>query len=141
MTGSADSLRPDNHDVRHRISAFAIETNGVGNSSDYHINRTRSLADQWRERPAPQPRRKRPVPMGRPPGPPEPTSLPYAGKETVALPSSTFLRLKAADGRWLHMSGQGFTVVKADSWIGTAAQLFKLREAHPDLNAMTVSEP
>lgn len=28
-----------------RVSPYAILTNGIGNKSDYHINRTRSLAD------------------------------------------------------------------------------------------------
>jgi len=51
------------------------------------------------------------------------------------------VRLKAADGRYLHMSGEGLTLVRADSWLGTPEQLFRLRQRHPNLNSMTVSEP
>lgn len=63
----------------------------------------------------------------------------YAGLEGKA--SHGKLRLKAGDGRWLHMSGDGFTLVKADSWIGTPEQLGKLRQLHPVSVGLTVSAP
>lgn len=63
---------------------------------------------------------------------------PYAGSGREA---EAKVRLKAGDGRWVHMSGEGLTLVRADSWLGTPAQLFKLRQRHPNLNSMTVCEP
>jgi hypothetical protein len=64
---------------------------------------------------------------------------PYAGS-TKAMKLGK-VRLKAGDGRWLHMSGEGLTLVRADSWLGTPEQLFHLRQRYPNLNSLTVSEP
>ena len=63
--------------------------------------------------------------------------VPYAGSNKK---SRSRVRLKGHDGRWLHMSGEGLTLVRADSWVGTPEQLFMLRKLHPNLNSMTVCE-
>lgn len=65
----------------------AVQTNGIGQHCDAHLNLTRSLADVWgvsqaevaATRPMPKPE-PLPATMGRPPGPVEPKKIPYAGK-------------------------------------------------------------
>lgn len=111
---------PDQRNIGEGVRAVA--TNGVGNVSYSHLNRTRSLADVWGVEPV--------------------IIAPVAAIE--AAPShdpNLRYRLRSPAGLWMHQSAQGLTSNQEYAWLGDAAQLRKVRAALPiaaDLKTETV---
>lgn len=67
---------------RQRVSPRAIETNGIGRQSDYHLNRTVCVSLEPPRIGNPLGGQRVPVArMGRPRGPVETIKIPYAGIE------------------------------------------------------------
>jgi hypothetical protein len=68
--------------TRQRVSPCAIETNGVGRQSDYHLNLTVCVSLEPPRISNPLGGRRVPrARMGRPRGPVEAIKIPYAGVE------------------------------------------------------------
>lgn len=117
----------------------AVQTNGIGRSTDAHMNLTRSLADVWRLSHGEVAKVRRKLHGG--------PSLPLGPVSTMASvspprpkprPSGKIL-VKRRDGSYLHMSGTTFTLVKADAWRGTADQLDALKAKVPEAAKLVAS--
>jgi hypothetical protein len=117
----------------------AIQTDGIGVRTDKHLNLTRTLADAWQLSPAEVAEVRRSIfPRPAPKPVPEPPKVPYAGREAKG---KAFVRLRAPEGNgWLHMSGVGMTLIKADSWVGTPQQLDRLRVIYPETRNLAASD-
>lgn len=117
-----------NHPLTGSIerAARGTRTNGIGHTSEYHLNRSRSLADVWgreaikeasKPDPVPEPAEKPKRTYERAP------RIPFAGKDHPGP-----LRLVDSSGAmFLHMSGAGMTRDKQFAWCGTRQQLEALR--------------
>lgn len=107
-----------------------IQTNGIGQRSESHLNLTRTMADVWGIKPEPKPE---PVVVAttepRPEPPPQPRmsrKVPYVGKEGPIR-----FRLVNEQGAYLHMSGASLTNDRAYAWEGLQHHYRKLRAVSP----------